>query len=178
MARLHRERVRAYLTVTPFDYPIRPHKMSLANYFIRGSEVHPHMGDFGVVTDIEEVDELQHQFHYLQSGDETFGVAVSLMISHSSPDRANLLSLCFLDETIDCGIVVEPNEVTNGFVPHDEYGDEMDMMSMSQIAKIVQPEPASPFNLFRVFAIKVAEEIQTVLALELVEDVTVGDDLF
>ena len=65
MAHLHRERVRARLTYTPFDYPIRPYRMSLADYFVRGSEVHPHMGDFGVVTDIEGVDELQHQFHHL-----------------------------------------------------------------------------------------------------------------
>ena len=131
MARLHRERVIAHLTGTPFDYPIRPHKMSLANYFVRGSEVHPHMGDFGIVTDIEEVDELQHQFHHLQSGDETFGAPVSMMISHSSPDRANFISLCFPEETTDCGVDVEPTGVTNGVVPCDEYRIEMDMMSMS-----------------------------------------------
>ena len=60
MARLHRERVRAHLTCTPFDYPVRPCRMSLADYFVRGSETHPHMGDFDVVTDIKGVDELQH----------------------------------------------------------------------------------------------------------------------
>ena len=65
MVHLHYERVRARLTYTPFDYPVRPYRMSLADYFIRGSEVHPHMGDFSVVTNIEGVDELQHQFHHL-----------------------------------------------------------------------------------------------------------------
>ena len=65
MARLSRERVRARLTCTPFDYPIHPYRMSLEDYFVKGSEVHPHMGDFSVVTDIEGVDGLQHQFHYL-----------------------------------------------------------------------------------------------------------------
>ena len=60
MAHLHQERVRAYLTCTPFDYPIRPYRMSLENYFVRGSKAHPHMGDFDVVTDIKGVDELQH----------------------------------------------------------------------------------------------------------------------
>ena len=64
-AHLHRERVRARLTCTPFDYLICPYRMSLADYFARGSEVHPHMGDFSVVTNIEGVDELQHQFHHL-----------------------------------------------------------------------------------------------------------------
>ena len=86
MAHLHRERVRARLTCTSFDYPVRPYRMSLADYFVRGSEIHSHMGDFGVVTDIEGVDELQHQFHHLQLGDETFGAPVSVMITPSSPD--------------------------------------------------------------------------------------------
>ena len=54
----------------------------------------------------------------------------------------------------------------------------MDMMSMSQIAEMVQPESASPFDLFGVSTIEVVEEIQTVLTPELMEDVTVGDDEF
>ena len=57
--------MRACLTCTPFDYLVRPYRISLADYFIGGSEVHPHMRDFVVVTDIEGVDELQHQFHHL-----------------------------------------------------------------------------------------------------------------
>ena len=65
MARLHWERVRARLTYTPFDYLVCPYGMSLADYFVRGSEAHPHMGDFDAATDIKGVDELQHQFHHL-----------------------------------------------------------------------------------------------------------------
>ena len=147
--------MRTRLTCTPFIYPVRPDRMSLADYFVRGSEVYPHMGDFGVVTNIDGVDELQHQFHYLQLGDETFGAPISVMIASSSPNRANFLSLCFLEETTNCGVDVEPIGVTNGVVPHDEYQDEMDTMSRSQIVKMVQLEPASPFDLFGVFAIEV-----------------------
>ena len=44
-------------------------------------------------------------------------------------------------------------------MPHDEYVDEMLEMSLSQIEEIAQPELTSPFDLFRVFAIKIAEEI-------------------
>ena len=39
MARLCKGRVRARLTHTPFDYPIRLYTMSLANYFVRASEL-------------------------------------------------------------------------------------------------------------------------------------------
>ena len=54
--------MRARLTCTLFDYPVHPYRMSLAYYFIKESDVHPHMWDFGVVTDIDGVDELKHQF--------------------------------------------------------------------------------------------------------------------
>ena len=52
------------------------------------------------------------------------------------------------------------------------------MTSMSQIVERVQLEFVSPFNLFGVSAIEVAEELRKVLALKLMEDVVVGDDLF
>ncbi|RVX10255.1 hypothetical protein CK203_016254 [Vitis vinifera] len=38
MARLRKERVRARLTHTPFDYPLRPYTRSLSDYFVRASE--------------------------------------------------------------------------------------------------------------------------------------------
>ena len=54
----------------------------------------------------------------------------------------------------------------------------MDMMSMSQIAEMVQPESVSSFDLFGVFCYWVDEETQIVLTPELIEDVTIGDDEF
>ncbi|RVW49172.1 hypothetical protein CK203_087496 [Vitis vinifera] len=129
MARPHRERVRTHLTCTPFDYPGHPYTMSLAYYFIKESEVHPHVEDFGIMTDINGVDELQYQFHHLQLGNET----------SSAPH-----------EIADYGLVIELTEVIDGVVPHDEYRDEMDMMSMSQIAKMVQLELTSQLDLFGV----------------------------
>ena len=86
--------------------------------------------------------------------------------------------MCFPEETNDCGVNVESTGLIDGVVPRDEYQDEMDMTSMSQIAERVQPKSTSPFNLFKVSIIEVAEEIQIVLALELMKDVAVGDDLF
>ena len=38
MARLFKERVRARLTHTSFDYPVRPYTLSLTDYFVRASE--------------------------------------------------------------------------------------------------------------------------------------------
>ncbi|RVW84800.1 hypothetical protein CK203_048571 [Vitis vinifera] len=38
ITRLHKERVRARLTHTPFDYPVRSYTISLTDYFVRASE--------------------------------------------------------------------------------------------------------------------------------------------
>ncbi|KAL6320868.1 hypothetical protein AAG906_008868 [Vitis piasezkii] len=42
IARVRKEIVRARLTHTPFDYPVRPYTMSLADYFMRASEPQTH----------------------------------------------------------------------------------------------------------------------------------------
>ena len=49
-----------------------------------------------------------------------------------------MLSLCFPYEVTDDGVVVDPIEMIDGVVSHDEYRDEMKMMTMSQITNIVQ----------------------------------------
>ena len=174
MACLHRERVRTRLTSTPLDYHVCPYRMSLADYFATGPEVHPHMGDSSTVTDLERMDELHHQFHHLQLGDETSGAPVLVMIASSSPGQASFLSLSFPDETTNYGVDFEPTRVTDGVIPLYGYRDEMDM-SMSQIVEVVKPESASPFDLFGMSAIEVAEKTQTVLAPKLMKDVIVGD---
>ncbi|KAL6315006.1 hypothetical protein AAG906_030838 [Vitis piasezkii] len=113
---------------------------------------------------------LQHLFHQLQLGDGTPGTSVSVVIALPSPDRASLLSLCFLEEVTTNGVVIKPAEMIDGVILHDEWRYEMDMMGMSQITIIVQPEPASPFDLFRVFTSEVTEEIQTIPILEFLKD--------
>ena len=51
-------------------------------------------------------------------------------------------------------------------------------MSLSQIEKIAPPELASPFDLFGVSVLEIAEEIQVALAPETAEDVIIIDGLF
>ena len=95
-----------------------------------------------------------------------------------SPDRVSLMTLYFSDEVDEHGTFVEIEDIVDGTVPCEEYIDEMLAMSMSQIDGIVQPELASPFNLFGVSAIKVAEEIKTTPYPEFIEDDIVVDGLF
>ena len=54
--------------------------------------------------------------------------------------------------------------------------DEMLALILSQIEEIVQPELTSPFDLFGVSFIEIAEEIQTAPTSEITEDIIAVDD--
>nr|CAN76697.1 hypothetical protein VITISV_009720 [Vitis vinifera] len=156
MARLRKERVRARLSHTPFDYPIRPYRMSLADYFVRGSETRPRLEEIDSVVHTDRETELQHLFHQLQ-------------LSDGAPRRFFPYDDYSHEITSD-GVIVDPTEVIDGVVPHDEYRDEMDMMIVSQIASIVQLQPVSAFDMFGISTIEVFEGTQTLPVPELPED--------
>ena len=92
-------------------------------------------------------------------GEGILDASVTMMIASPSLDQANLLSLCFLDEINDDGVVIELIEVIDEVVSHEKYHDEIEMMGISQIINVVQPKIVSPFNLFGVFDIDVSKVI-------------------
>ncbi|KAL6317003.1 hypothetical protein AAG906_026711 [Vitis piasezkii] len=98
MARLRKEKVKARLSRTPFDYPIRPYRMSLADYFVRGSETRPRLEGIDSVVHTDRETDLQHLFHQLQLSDGAPDSFFPLTITPTSPDRASMLSLCFPEE--------------------------------------------------------------------------------
>ena len=69
------------------------------------------------------------------------------------------MTLCFLDEIDEHEIFAEIGDIVDGAVPHDEYVNEMLAMSLNQIEEIVSLELTSPFDLFGVSVIEIAEEI-------------------
>ncbi|KAL6348453.1 hypothetical protein AAG906_007385 [Vitis piasezkii] len=137
MARLRKERVRARLSHTPFDYLIRPYRMSLADYFVRGSEIRPRIEEIHSVVHTNREIELQHLFHQLQLSDGAPSTSVSMAITPTSPDRASMLSLCFPEEITDDGVIVDPTEMIDGVVPHDEVST-IEVLEGTQI--ILVPE--------------------------------------
>ncbi|XP_010652575.1 uncharacterized protein LOC104879867 [Vitis vinifera] len=112
MARLRRERVRARLSHTPFDCPIRPYRMSLADYFVRGSEIRPRLGEIDSVVHTDRETDLQHLFHQLQLSDGAPNTSFPMTITPTSPDRASMLSLYFLEEINDDGVIVDSTEMS------------------------------------------------------------------
>ncbi|RVW98084.1 Pro-Pol polyprotein [Vitis vinifera] len=178
MARLRKERARARLTHTPFEYPLRPYTRSLFDYFVRASESHaPSDGIIGGLSTTQEA-ELQRLVQQLQLSDGAPGPSASVLIAPPSPDRTSLMTLCFPDEIDDHGTFTEIGDVADGAVPRDEYVDEMLAMSLSQTEEMAPPELASPFDLFGVSVLEIAEEIQVAPTPEAVEDVIVAVDLF
>ena len=105
------------------------------------------------------------------------GTSVSALAVLSFPDRVSLMTLYFSDEVDEHGTFVEIGDIGDGVVPRDEYIDEMLAISMSQIDGIVQPKLASPFDLFGVSTIEVAEEVQTAPTSKFSDDVIFVDDL-
>eukprot|EP00261_Vitis_vinifera_P037197 XP_019078440.1 PREDICTED: uncharacterized protein LOC109123359 [Vitis vinifera] len=148
MARLRKERVRARLSHTPFDYPIRPYRMSLTDYFVRGSETRPRLEEIHSVAHTDGETDLQHLFHQLQLSDGGPDTSFPLTITPTSPDRASMLSLCFPEEITGDGVIVDPTE----------------------IAGIVQLQPVSAFDMFGVSTIEVFEGTQTLPVPELPDD--------
>ena len=65
--------------------------------------------------------------------------STSTLTAHSSPDHMNLMTLYFSDEIDEHGTFVEIRDIVDRVVPHDEFINEMLMISLSQIEEIVQP---------------------------------------
>ena len=131
MARLHKERVRARLTHTPFDYPVRPYTLSLAGYFVRASKPHtPSDGIIGGLNTTQEA-ELQHLVQQLRLSDRAPGTSTPALIDSSSLDRLSLMTLCFPNKIDEHRTFAEVGDIVDGAVPHDKYVDEMLAMSLS-----------------------------------------------
>ena len=59
MAMLRQDRVRARLSMVPFDYPLGPYTFQLADYFTRGLEHAPHTEGFDHVSKMAEIRGIQ-----------------------------------------------------------------------------------------------------------------------
>ena len=152
--------------------------MSLADYFVRALEPQAPTDDIiGGLSTTQEV-ELQCLVQQLQLSDRAPGTSIFTLTTPSSPYHMSLMTLYFPDEIDENGTFVEIGDIVDAAMPRDEYVDEMLAMSLSQIEEIVQPELASPFDLFKVSVIEIAEKIQTTLAPEPSEGVIIVDGLF
>ena len=73
-----------------------------------------------------------------------------VIVAPSSPSRANMFSMCFLDEDIDYGLLMDSRGGTDGVTLDDTYNDEMDMIGIGRILDAAPHGPHSAFDMFGV----------------------------
>ena len=174
MERLRKERIMARLSFMPFDYPLRPYTMCLADYFVRASSPPLPLDGMIVGFTADQEEELRRLVHKIQLSDGAPGASKVVIPTPSSPDRFSVLTLCFPDEVDGYGVPFDPNDLIDGIVLPDEYHDEMLMMDMDQMVERVFPEPTPAFQLSElseVFTIEQIEDVPLVLAPEVLVDV-------
>ena len=144
MAQLCQERVRSRLHHIPFDYPLRPYSLRLADYFVRALDplLHPN-GSIDKPTDIQQV-ELHQFFSHLQLGGGAPDTSTTL-IAPLSPRRSSVLTICFPDE-------IANYEGIDGVMLFGDYVEELPWMVISQ------PEPDFALSYFRVLALRDDED--------------------
>ena len=73
-----------------------------------------------------------------------------VIVAPSSPGRANMFSMCFLDEDFDFGLLVDSKGGADRVTLDDAYTDEMDMIGIGRILDATPHKPHYAFDLFGV----------------------------
>ncbi|RVW87634.1 Retrovirus-related Pol polyprotein from transposon 297 [Vitis vinifera] len=158
MARLRRDRVRARMTGIPFDYPLRPYTFQLADYFIRGSEHTPGIEGTVRILETVEIQDIQQALGQMHLDTGTTETPGAMIVAPPSPDRASVFFMCFPDEVPDYDL---PMDLGDGI-------DEMDMIGIGCISRILDVAPRGPHSAFDIFGVFVLDD-------ELVLDVVTSD---
>ncbi|KAL6314891.1 hypothetical protein AAG906_029108 [Vitis piasezkii] len=155
--------MRSFMAIPDHDVPLRlgfiPTEVDYRYMArLRKERLQSHLdGIIGGLNTVQEV-EPQRLVHQLQLSDGAPGTSVSALAVPSSPDRVSLMTLYFPDEVNEYRTFAEIGDIMDETIP-------------------LQPKLASPFNLFRVSAIEVAEEVQTAPTSKFSDDVIFVDDL-
>ena len=144
------DRVRAHLSGILFDYPLYPYTFHLADYFIKGLEHVPHIEGIDHISKTMEIQDIQQalgQMHLSYGITEGFDAVI---VAPSSPNRANMFSICFPDEVFDYRLLVDFGGGIDGVTLDDAYIDEIDMIGIGRILDTASHGSHSSFDMFRV----------------------------
>ena len=95
----------------------------------------------------------------MQLADESASVPTSVLVAPPSPDRANMLTLYFLEEIGSHEPLFLFMGVSDGVFLPDDYQDEITMISLSQMTDTTQPNSAVAFDETPV--VEVSDVVQT-----------------
>ena len=141
MAMLRRDRVRARLSGVPFDYPLRPYTLQLADYFTRGSEHTPHTKGVDHVSKMAEIQGIQQALGQMCLSSKTTEPLEAMIVVPPSLDRASVFSMCFPEEVPNYDLPMDLGDDIDGVTLPDTYMDAMDMIGTGRILDTTRVGP-------------------------------------
>ena len=78
----------------------------------------------------------------------------AMIVAPSSPDRANVFSMCFPEEVPDFDLPMDLGDGPDGVILSDTYMDAMDMIGTGRILDASSPRPRSTFDVFGISMLK------------------------
>ena len=142
--------MRARLSGIPFNYPLRPYTFQLVDYFTRGSEYATCTEGVDHVSKMAKIQGIQHALGHICLNSETTKPPEVVTVAPPSPDRANVLSMCFPEEIPDYDLPMDLGDENDGVALPDTYMDEMDMISTGRILDTASHGPHYAFDMFGV----------------------------
>ena len=97
--------------------------------------------------DIQDIQRALSQVHLSSRITEASHVVI---VAPSSPSRASMFSMCFLDNDFDYGLLMYSGGGPDGVTLDDAYTDEMDMIGIGHILDATPHRPHFAFDLFGV----------------------------
>ncbi|RVW66310.1 hypothetical protein CK203_066206 [Vitis vinifera] len=115
--------------------------------------MHPTWRGLFEISEVVEVEDLQWTLGQIYLGTGIPKTLDVMIVAPSSPDRASMLSICFLEDVSDYDILMDTVINADGVTLLDAYTDEMDMIGVSRILDAIPHDPHSNFDLFGVSVI-------------------------
>ena len=107
------------------------------------------------ISEAVEVQDLQRTLGHMHLGIGIPETPDVMIVAPSSPDRASMFSVCFLEAVSDYDILMDIVIYTDGVTLPNACTDEMDMIGVSHILDAVPHGPHSDFDLFGVSVIDI-----------------------
>ena len=115
--------------------------------------MHPTWRGLFEISEVVEVEDLQWTLGQIYLGTGIPKTLDVMIVAPSSPDRASMLSICFLEDVSDYDILMDTVINADGVTLLDAYTDEMDMIGVGRILDVVSHGPHYDFDLLGVSVI-------------------------
>ena len=111
----------------------------MADHFTRGSEHAPRTGGIDHALKTNGIKGIQQALGQLCLSSKITEAPGAMIVTPTSPGRASVFSMCFLEEVLDYDLPMDLRDDINGVILLDTYMDEMDMIGIGRILDTAPP---------------------------------------